>query len=340
MIFEYWKTKLNSKQRQFYDDLYSSFSAGRDSTVIRGLSNEEIQRAYAYFKCDHPEMFFISNAPMLARRLFSEISFVSKSIYPSGELIKRKSAMAEAVNEIKSRLPYNADECQKEFAVTEYIVDNVQYAVDNAKNQDASSVLYARAAQCSGIACAVKYLLDNLNVRCITVMGEIRTDRAAGPHSWNIVYIGGVPYHLDVTSIIGSNRRGEKPYLFNHFNLSDRQLTTHAWDRVNVPVCENSFSPPDSIKSNPEANISLTASAYENSGSALIISSLYEFRRKFMDELDKPHNEFKFISKIKCDSDNELMQIISAACRQCFTQKKISYAVRINISAGLVTLIW
>lgn len=340
MIYEYWKTKLNARERQFYDGLLASFSSGRDSTAVKGLSNEEIQRTYAYFKCDHPEMFFISNVPMLARRSFSEISFVSKSIYSSFELGKRERALSEAVAEVESMLPYGADEARKEFAVTEYIVDRVQYAIDNTKNQDASSVLYAGKAQCSGIACAVKYLLDNLGVRCLTVMGEIRTDKAAGPHSWNIVYIDGVPYHLDVTSIVGSNKRGNKPYRFTHFNLSDRQLTTHVWDKSATPECGKEFSAPDSIKSDQSAKISLYGSAYENSGSALIISSLYEFRRKFSEELEKTHNEFSFMSKIKCDDDNELMKIISDACRQCFNQKKVSYATRINISGGMVTLIW
>ena len=171
-------------------------------------------------------------------------------------------------------------------------------------------------------------------------MGDLRTDKASGPHTWNIVYIGGRPYHLDVTSIIGSNKRGVKPYRFTHFNLTDKQIPSHSWDRASTPRCEFEFVPPRSVKSNPSATITLTSSAYENSVNALIIPSLYEFRHRFIKELDKTHNEFVFMSKIKCDSDNELMKIISAACRQCFSQRQVSYALRINICAGLVTIVW
>lgn len=340
MIFEYWRTKLNAREMQFYDDLYSAFLSGRNSAVVRGLSREAVTRVYSYFKCDHPELFFISNAPVMSARMFSDVSFVSRSIYPPAEVRRRESALKEAVAEVESMLPYGADECQKEFAVTEYIVDRVQYAIDNTRNQDASSVLYAGKAQCSGISCAVKYLLDNLGVKCISVMGDLRTEKGAGPHTWNIVFIGGTPYHLDVTSIIGSNKRGVKPYRFNYFNLTDKQVASYSWDRASAPRCDKNFVPPQSIKSNPSATVTLTSSAYENSGNALIIPSLYEFRRAFSAELNKAHNEFIFMSKIKCDDDNELMKIIAGACRQCFTQKGISYAVRISISEGMVTITW
>ena len=339
MIFEYWKTKLSARERQFYDDLYSAFLSGRNSAVVRGLSSQEITRVYSYFKYDHPELFFISNMPMMSRRIF-ETTFISRSIYPPSEVRRRESALKEAVAEVQAMLPYGADECQKEFAVTEYIVDRVQYAINNVKNQDASSVLYAGKAQCSGISCAVKFLLDNLGVKCICVEGDLRTETGGGPHTWNIVYIGGIPYHLDVTSIIGSNQMGVKPYRFTHFNLTDKQVASHSWDRASAPRCDINFVPPQSIKSNPSATITLTGSAYENSGNALIISSLYDFRRKFFEELNKPHGEFTFLSKIKCDDDNELMKIISSASRQCFNQKGVSYSMRISVSAGVVTLTW
>lgn len=341
MVYEYWKTKLNGEALNLYRDMLTEFGAGGERVHARNLSPEEIREVYLYLKNDHPELFQLTCSP----QLFSdgrggEYIFVSQSIYSRGEIAKRRSVLENKVTELKNRLPRGASDFEKELAVAELIIDTVDYRIDNRHGQDASSVLFAGKAQCSGIAHSVKYLCDNLAVNCITLVGTGRAAQINGSHSWNIVYIGGAPYHLDLTFNIGANKRGVKPYRYPYFNLTDRQVSSsHGWDAGTVPACAKEFKQP-AVTGGGVPDITPNSNAYRNSSGAVIISSLYDFRRSFLTELDKPHNEFTFLSQIKCDDDDELMNILSQACRQCFSQKGKRYPVNIAISDKLVTLSW
>lgn len=329
---------MGAAERQFYNNLCSAVSADGCTVAVWGLNPESIRKVYLLFKNDHPELFYATNAPMLGRSGFDAYSLFLKSIYPRQEIRVREAALARAVAEVKGKLPPNADEFDKEVAVTEYLTGKVRYAIDNARNQDASSALYAGVAQCSGIANAVKYLFDNLGIRCITVTGEGQLNGTRAAHSWNVVYIGGKPYHLDVTFIIGNNVSKQKPYRFNYFNLSDKQISsTHRWEEGSLPGCAFTYTPPRTPK---DAVIMPLGAAYENSDNAVIVNSLYEFRRIFTNELSGTHGQLTFMSKIRCDNDDELMKIISQACRQCLEQKKMRLSLSISITGGVVTVSW
>lgn len=340
MIYEYWKTKLNGYCANVYNRMSERFSSSIYSVDVQGLSPEECRKVYTYLIQDHPELFSLSSTVSVSATVtFSGRKLVlsAKSIYDGREYIQRKNCLENSVGELKRKISPAADDLQKELAIADYVTDKVDYAIDVSRNQDASSVLYAGNAQCSGVAQAVKYLCDNVGLRCIRVNGEGGNNSAFGSHSWNIVYIGGTPYHLDLTFCLSANKRGVRPYKYPFFNLTDSQMAaTHKWDANLTPVCDREFIKPARIA----ADVTPVASAYANSRNAVVCGSLYEFREKFSAELDKPHGNFTFLSKIRADSDSELMKIVSDASRKCFAQKGVKFSLKISISGGLVTLEW
>jgi hypothetical protein len=341
MLYEYWKGHLSGNALQFYEEMMREFSRGKERVMLQGLSPEDCIKTYSYFQCDHPELFYLTHMGDLSSTFGGNWVFTSKSIYSAAEITKRKQRLAECVKQIERGLPMRASELEREAAVIDLLLDTVTYQINNTYNQDASSALYAGKAQCSGISQAVKYLCDQLSLKCICVTGQGNKDGKSFPHAWNIIYIGGVPYHLDVTYMVGANQKGARPYTYIDLNLSDKQAhTLYRWNDSLTPPCTQAFTVPQGAPSYIKERIHLMSEVYSVSENAIIVSSLYAFRKLFLEALEQPHNTMSFVSQIKCDNDGELMHIIAQACRQCFAQKGKSYSMNISISRNMVTLTW
>jgi hypothetical protein len=341
MLYEYWKGHLSGNALQFYEGMMREFSCGKDRVMLQGLSPEDCIKTYTYFQCDHPELFYLTHKGELSSTFGGKWVFTSKSTYSAAEVAKRKQRLAECVKQIERGLPVRASELDREAVIIDLLLDNVTYQINEVYNQDASSALYAGKAQCSGISQAVKYLCDQLSLKCICVTGEGSKDGKSYPHAWNIIYIGGVPYHLDVTYMVGANQKGARPYTYLNLNLSDKQAhTLYRWNDSLTPPCTQAFTVPQGAPSYLKERIQLSPDVYSASENAMAVSSLYAFRKLFLEALEQPHNTVKFISQIKCDSDDELMRILSQAIRQCFAQKGKTYRVNITIGGNMVTLVW
>ena len=92
-----------------------------------------------------------------------------------------------------------------------------------------------QCAVCDGISKTVKLVLNCLNIPCIVVAGQSAFEEDNGSHAWNIVKIGQIAYHLDMTWDINLSRKGDISY--EYFLISDREAARdHEWKR-NVPVC-------------------------------------------------------------------------------------------------------
>ena len=92
-----------------------------------------------------------------------------------------------------------------------------------------------RECSCGGFAHATKYILNQLNIPCIIVLGK-QNEYDANHHAWNYVKIGEKWYLLDV----GFNRRliGKKDVEEWEYKLSSDNLmgTTYVQVRFKVPT--------------------------------------------------------------------------------------------------------
>lgn len=82
-----------------------------------------------------------------------------------------------------------------------------------------------------GFAMGYKALCDSLGLECVVVRGE-RNEKGVSPHSWNIITLDGMNYHVDVSRIT-ENPAGA-------FLLSDSDLWgEYDWDRERYPLCDS-----------------------------------------------------------------------------------------------------
>lgn len=128
---------------------------------------------------------------------------------------------------------------EKVYAAVFLIMKNKRYAINDIYNQNAAAVVYYQAAQCSGFAAAFKYAMDYMHIYCIIVTGEISDGRQSSPHSWNIVKLNDICYHIDITTL-AAEALTDITQLYRYRLLeSDEQkrYQGYAWDSAKTPMC-------------------------------------------------------------------------------------------------------
>jgi len=132
----------------------------------------------------------------------------------------------------------SSSDLEKERYVHDYCLNNFQY--DHSFGEHSHSILgpiLNKTAVCEGIAKFVKLSLDYLGVKNLVVHGKARSpidDSALENHAWNIVFIDGCAYHLDVTfdmTIKGDVSR------YDYFNLADEDIRKDHTIIGDVPAC-------------------------------------------------------------------------------------------------------
>ncbi len=237
-MIEYWKARLGRREQELYTDLCDALSEGKLSVDIpRAVDHgwEETMEALVF---DHPEFYFLSQQYTVGVR-GSKTRAEFRSLYSPRQMAEIERGMSAAVSEIRRSLSGGFEDAEKKVAA--YVISHTVYEQDEEYNQNAASALFFHRAQCSGIAKAVKYLMDRLGRWCIVLKGTLRDDGGpAGAHAWNIVSFDGRYYHLDATAMLGSNpgiQRGE-PVKYFYFNNSDAAMRrNHGWNAASVPAC-------------------------------------------------------------------------------------------------------
>lgn len=102
---------------------------------------------------------------------------------------------SQALSIINSIIVGNMSTADKVKAINEYLVMNVQYDF-SIKNHDAYSTFYYKKAVCQGYAESAKKLFDLAGIENKLVYGT----EDGSSHEWNLVNIGGLWYHVDVTN--------------------------------------------------------------------------------------------------------------------------------------------
>ena len=115
------------------------------------------------------------------------------------------------------------DAYQKEKAIHDYIVQNVDYDTTLSENT-AYAALTKGNTVCQGYALLAYKMLNKAGIETRIIEGA-----AEEPHLWNLVQLDGRWYHLDCTWDDPLQSR-EGFISYKYFNLTDEQIRTdHSW---------------------------------------------------------------------------------------------------------------
>ena len=185
-----------------FDD-YINIPYSDDFSVDSEYSIKDVEEAFYAYRVDHPEVFWLSDTNDFAY-YYSDDELVLQLTFcfENDDLIKAKTELEEAIDDIVSAAPDNATDYEIELYVNDVIVDGVEYDSneDNPNRHNAYGALVDKTAVCDGYSKAFQILCNRLGVDCITVDGIAKDFRErTGGHMWNCVKLDDDWYHVDST---------------------------------------------------------------------------------------------------------------------------------------------
>lgn len=340
-MIEYYKNKLSYKGQEAYQKALMAFKGYRNQVDIQSCDEAEIVNVYMALYYDHPELFYLSHAPQIAKRISffgSSLTLISNSIFTISEITSFETRINNIKTELIALTRSLSREQDKEKVIVDYLLERVAYEINNTYNQNAATVLVKNKGQCSGISKAVKLLCDFIGIECIVIEGTGRDDSTgtSGPHAWNIVKINGKYYHLDVTFMIGANLSKRKPFKYLFFNGNDIEFQkNHTWQSGKYPKCETTWA---SISESVPVMSSKKKTAIVCDTSLKTITSMFFFRYEFGKMMDEKGRKITFISKIKNQESKNLSDLYLKEAIRVATSKGVAASIHVSCKGDEVTV--
>ncbi|MBE6715025.1 MAG: hypothetical protein E7575_07090 [Ruminococcaceae bacterium] len=161
------------------------------------VSLENVYALYDFFFYDLPEAFHLSSFYYNYSGSGYLTSIIPVYDYTKDEYMEMKGKLDAAEKELLSDILAEDDltDVQKALLLHDRIIVNCEYDMSFSKpnRYNMYGALVDGVAVCQGYANAYMYLLKKVGIRSELCISEKLN------HTWNIVYIDGVAYHVDVT---------------------------------------------------------------------------------------------------------------------------------------------
>ena len=211
----------------FSPELVAAFPSG-------GL--EAGERIMTAINSENPSLCF-HGIDTRAACLMRSMTVYPQYAYTKGQAERLKSDMKNAVTKILSNVPAAATDYDKEKILHDYFVRNMTYS-EACGFHEAHTVigpLTKHTGVCEGFTKAMTLLLRKAGVPAAFVCGKSDFEDSGQGHSWNCVWIGGNPYHMDVTWDITLTPKGG-PVRYDYFNLPDADINLDH-SEYTAPAC-------------------------------------------------------------------------------------------------------
>lgn len=180
---------------------FASYKNGFDISAFKIPDTEENKQALRnYIWYDMPEAFQVYGLGISGNQYISTITVTY--LWSAREYSKMNSEMQNAASILLNGVENNDSLTDVEKALllhdrlavwTEYDYSNYLSGSIPEESYTAYGALVKKASVCSGYTKAYIYLLNRVGIKSFYCSSDKLN------HAWNIVYINGIPYHVDVT---------------------------------------------------------------------------------------------------------------------------------------------
>ncbi len=245
---------IDEKYQSLYKQIYDKAMNLEESfTPVISINKNDVTNVIEAVMYDHPELFWVENEYSFkydltgtCHTIYLKFNETAYNNFPE----KRRAFESMAKEIIEKAKKYSTD-LKKEKFVHDTLVDLLHYEINSPFNQSAYSAIVNHSSVCAGYSKAFQYILTQLNIPCYYVTGY-----SSGDHAWNIVYIDGNYYNVDLTW----DNTGYDRYAY--FNKSDYEFSkTHSRNGLSVylPNCnathlENPSPNTNEVYSNVQKN--------------------------------------------------------------------------------------
>ncbi len=190
--------RLNPTEKQAYICILNKIEEHPGYIKIPHLTNEEFNNVFFAVKNDNPQILCFADSCNM-------ISFLSSSFlelnykYSRDECSQMEKELDAAADSIASQATEYEDEFERELFIHDYIIKNCVYE-ESENDSSAYGALIDGKAVCSGYSRAAMLVLCKAGIVSTVATGTGISETLGNiSHMWNIVWIDGKPYHLDVT---------------------------------------------------------------------------------------------------------------------------------------------
>ena len=194
----------------------NTFSDILDSANGQSELGNYYQSAIEAYTYDNPDVFYLSPSKMYLNietttfgssttyNVFihngSDANYFTDEFSSDAQAKSAINSIEQVKNSLVSRRTGNIYEDIK--MVHDYLVDNIEYDTSLSKNNiyDVYGALINKVAVCEGYARSFKYILDEMGIPCVLVIGTGTNSRGETErHAWNYVEINSNWYAVDCT---------------------------------------------------------------------------------------------------------------------------------------------
>lgn len=240
-VFEnkFYFAQLTEEDQLVYKELYQGVDAHMEDITVHCWDGEKAGRILHDVIYDFPEIFWTDGSCDMLTYEGSHVVVQPTYTYSLEEREVMQAEIDTQVNAILSQISMESSEYDKIKYIYETLVRDVAYVKNAPDSQNIYSTFVRKETVCAGYAKANKYLLEQLGVYSIYVLGSASGEN----HAWNIVQCNGVMCYVDVTwadPLYSEDVQGiPEEILYDYLCCSDTMLgATHQADTsYNYPQC-------------------------------------------------------------------------------------------------------
>lgn len=219
----YYYSRLNKAEQAAYHAMLRGMMDLDGEIQLPRLEGRALHDVFFRLRLDHPELFWAVGYKYRCYPDSPNLQFLPEYLFDRKKVREHQKALAARVEKL-ARPAMKLSEWEKERYVHDFICQNVRY--DKLKKPYSHEIigpLGQGVGVCEGIAKSVKVLCDALGLWCmIALCGNNPEKGIKYLHTWNIVRVDGVCYHLDATF---DNSLGTAEEIrYDYFNLDDRSI--------------------------------------------------------------------------------------------------------------------
>lgn len=234
--YAYYYEQMNTEEQQRYRELLYVIQQHGKNLNVSVMDMEMVERIFQFILLDNPELFYVDNLETQTITIANVKSMMTVATVENMDEQKQSDAK-ETIDEFREGFLKNipetmSDEAKAELAFS-YVVEQLKYVADAPYNQTLYSAALGETV-CMGYTAAYKYLCDQVNIPCISVIGT----QQGGDHAWNMVYLDHMWYQVDCTQ--GDALIAQPPKVdYRWFKRSSKEMNqTHVLKNPELlPVC-------------------------------------------------------------------------------------------------------
>jgi len=227
--------QLTDGQRSIYDNLVIGFADFKEEISVKGAL-DDVKVAYDCVLGDHPEYFYIDGYIYNEKQTIFGTKSNTIVMFPNylttkPEYDEQMTEIDAKADEVIADIDESLTDYEKAKTVYEKIIALTDYDETLNYTDTLAATLLTGRATCNGYASTFTYLLQKLNIPCVTVSGTVNFNNVNNAHAWNIMLLDDNNYLVDATngdSVLATATGTEYEIInYNYFALNPKNIDSY-----------------------------------------------------------------------------------------------------------------